>query len=76
MIDINSITTTQLSIALAAGIVGAGYITFILVPAWAAYGRMWEKVVASFLSLFILATLLGVGLALGFAIVYSYDTYA
>jgi hypothetical protein len=76
MIDISGITTTQLSIALATGVVGAGYITFILAPAWAAYGRMWEKLAASFLSLFILATLLGIGLALGFAIVYSYDQYA
>lgn len=72
----DGISTTQLAIALAAGIVGAGYITFILVPAWAAYGRPWEKVAASFLTLFILATLLGIGLAIGFAVVYSYDQYA
>jgi hypothetical protein len=72
----DGITSTQLAIALAAGIVGAGYITFILVPAWAAYGRTWEKVAAGFLTLFILATLLGIGLAIGFAVVYSYDQYA
>ena len=36
------LTTTELSIAVAAGIVGAGYIAFILMPAIAAYGRLWE----------------------------------
>ena len=56
--------------------VGAGFIAFILVPAWDSYGRVWEKLAASFLSLFILATLLGIGAAIGLAIVWSYDTYA
>lgn len=76
MIDLESLTPTTVSIALAAGIVGAGYIAFILIPAWSSYGRLWEKVAASFLTLFILAMLLGVGLAIGFAVVYGYDTYA
>jgi hypothetical protein len=70
------LTTTELALALAAGVVGAGYIAFILVPAWESYGRLWEKVAASFLSLFILGTLLGFGAAIGLAIVWSYDTYA
>jgi hypothetical protein len=46
------------------------------VPAWESYGRLWERVSASFLTLFILATLLGIGAAVGLAIVWSYDTYA
>lgn len=71
-----SLTTTELALALGAGITGAGYIAFILLPAWQAYGRLWERVAAAFLTLFILATLLGVGAGLGFAIVWSYDRYA
>ena len=70
------LTTTELAIALAAGITVAGFIAFILVPAVSAYGRLWEKVGAGFLSLFILATLLGLGAALGLAVVWSYDRYA
>jgi hypothetical protein len=70
------LTATELALALSAGVVGAGYIALILVPAWESYGRLWEKVAASFLSLFILATLLGIGAAIGLAIVWSYDTYA
>ena len=69
-------TTTEAAITLAAGIVGAGYIAFILVPAISAYGRFWEKVGAGVLSLFILATRIGIGAALGLAIVWSYDQYA
>ena len=69
------LTTTELSIAVAAGIVGAGYIAFILLPATSAYARLWEKAAAGFLTLFILATMLGIGGALGLAIVWSYDRY-
>ncbi len=70
------LTTTELTIAVATGVVGAGYLAFILVPAVAAYGRVWEKMAAGFLTLFILATLVGMGAALGLALVWSYDRYA
>ena len=70
------LSTTELSIAVAAGIVGAGYIAFILVPAVSSYGRLWERAAAGFLTLFILGTLVGVGAALGLLVVWSYDTYA
>ena len=70
------ISATQLVLALAAGVVGAGYIALILVPAWECYGRLWEKLAATFLSLYILVTLLGIGSAIGLAIVWSYDRYA
>ena len=70
------ISSTQLVLALAAGVVGAGYIALILVPAWECYGRVWEKLAASFLSLYILLTLLGIGSAIGLAIVWFYDRYA
>jgi hypothetical protein len=70
------ISSTQVVLALAAGVIGSGFIMFILVPAWDSYGRLWERVAASFLSLFILASLLGIGAAIGLAIVWSYDQYA
>ena len=71
-----NLTTTELALALAAGVVGAGYIAFILVPAWESYGRLWERVAASFLTLFTLATLLGIGASIGLLVVWSYDRYA
>ena len=70
------LTPTEIVLALAAGVVGAGYLAFILTPAWECYGRLWEKVAASFLTLFMLATLMGIGSAIGLAIVWSYDRYA
>lgn len=74
--DLQNPTPTSLTILLASLIVVAGYAALILVPAWGAYGRLWEKLAASFLTLFMLATLLGIGLAMGFLVVYGYDTYA
>jgi len=70
------LTVTELTIAVAAGIVGAGYLFFILLPATTVYSRLWEKIAAGFLTLFMLTTLLGAGGALGLAIVWSYDRYA
>jgi hypothetical protein len=69
-------STTDIAIALAAGAVGVCYIVLILMPAWRCYGRLWEKLAASFLTLFILGTLLGIGAAIGLAVVWTYDTYA
>ena len=69
-------TTTELTVAVAAGIVGAGYLAFILAPAVSAYGRVWERIAAGFLTLYILGTLLGIGGAIGLVVVWSYDRYA
>jgi hypothetical protein len=51
----------------------AAFVGLILVPALQSYGRAWEKIAASVLSLFVLATLVLIGIALGVAIVYYYD---
>ena len=69
-------TTTELAIAIAAGIVGAAYLAFILSPAVSAYGRVWERIAAGFLTLYILGTLVGIGGAIGLIVVWSYDRYA
>jgi len=69
-------STTELAIAVAAGIAGAAYVFFILVPALRAYGRVWERIAAGFLTIYIAGTLLGIGAVLGLAVVWSYDRYA
>lgn len=59
----------------AAGLAVLGAYGFlILVPAWTAYGRTWEKLAASFLTLFVVAAFAGVGLAAGLVIVYFWDS--
>jgi hypothetical protein len=72
MIDLS---TTQIAIGLAALVAGAAYLSLVVAPAWRCYGRLWERLAASVLTLFILATLVGIGAGIGFAIVWSYDQY-
>lgn len=71
-----SLTPLNIGIAAAAVVVLIGYLIYIVVPAWGSYSRLWERVAASFLTLFILVSLLGAGLSIGLSIVYFYDTYA
>jgi len=55
---------------------GAGLISLIaftaliLVPAMGSFGRTWEKATAAMLSIFVLAALVAIGVALGVTIVY------
>jgi hypothetical protein len=70
------LSSTEIVIALAGALVLACYVALILLPATRCYGRVWEKCAASVLTLYVLATLLGIGAAIGLAIVWTYDTYA
>ena len=65
-------------IALGAGglVALAAYVSLIFIPAWTSYGRWWERAGAGFMTLFILATLLGIGVGIGAAIVWTYDHWA
>ncbi len=72
----DAVNPTELVLILAGVLTVAGYVAFILMPAWASYGRVWEKMAASFLSLFMLGSLLGVGSTIGATIVWFYDRYA
>jgi hypothetical protein len=45
----------------------------ILVPALSSYGRGWEKATAGFLSIFVLAALVAIGIAAGALIVYNWS---
>jgi hypothetical protein len=46
------------------------YLTLILVPAWTAYSRLWERLAATVLSLYVLGVLVGAGVAGALAAVY------
>lgn len=73
---IADLTPTEISLILAGTITLICYVVFIVAPAWASYGRLWERVAASVLTLFILATVLMIGIVLGAAVVWTYDTWA
>jgi hypothetical protein len=58
-------------VAIGAGVlVLALYVGLILVPALTSYARLWERVAASALSLYVLVVLVGVGVAGALAGVY------
>jgi len=69
-------SATQSAILVAGLLAVAAYVFFIVVPAWVSYGRWWERISAAFLTLYILAALVGVGTMLGFTVVFFYDRYA
>jgi O-antigen ligase len=62
------------TVAIGSGVLGLiAYIAFILVPAWGAYSRIWERVAASFLTLYVLAAFVILGAAGGAAVIYFWD---
>jgi hypothetical protein len=46
------------------------YVGLILVPAWSAYSRVWERLAATVLSLYVLLVLVGGGVLAALAAVY------
>ena len=50
------------------------FVWLILTPALSSYGRAWEKAVAGFLSLFVLAALVLAGLVIGVVIFLNWDS--
>jgi hypothetical protein len=68
------VTSESIAIGGAAAACAMAWAVFILAPAWTSYGRLWERVAASFLTLFILATLLGIGVVVGLVVVWAFAT--
>ena len=52
----------------------AAFAAWVLVPAWSAYSRAWERVAAVFLSLYVFAALVGIGIAGGAAVIWFWDS--
>lgn len=58
-------------VAACAGVFGlALYVGLILVPAWTSYSRMWERMAATVLSLYVLLVFAGGGVLAALAAVY------
>jgi hypothetical protein len=71
-LQLTKLTTTEIAIGLGSVIAFITYALLILAPAWASYGRWWERFAASFMTLFILATLVGIGAGIGGLIVVNW----
>jgi hypothetical protein len=64
-------TTVNDLVAVCAAVFGlALYAGLILVPAWTSYSRLWERVAATLLTLYVLAVLVAVGVVGALAAVY------
>ena len=53
----------------------AAFVAWILTPALTAYSRWYERVGAAFLSLYVLAAMVGVGLLGGATVVWFWDRW-
>ena len=60
--DLVAVCAATFGIALYAGL--------ILVPTWTAYSRLWQRLAATVLSLYVLVMLVGLGVAGALAVVY------
>jgi len=68
--EMSRTTINDLAVVCASVFGLALYVGLILTPAWTSYSRVWERVAASILSLYVLAVLVGVGVAVALLAVY------
>jgi hypothetical protein len=66
-------TWTYIAIGSAAGVSLIAWIALVLVPAWTSYSRLWERLVATVLSVYVLAAFVMVGLLLGGGFLWYFD---
>jgi len=66
-------TLTVVIAGAAAGISVIAWAILVLVPAWTSYSRVWERVAATVLSLYVLGAFALAGSGLGAAILWYYD---
>ena len=64
---------TYIAIGSAAAISLIAWAGLVLVPAWMSFSRVWERLVATVLSLYVLAAFIGVGVLLGGGFLWYFD---
>jgi hypothetical protein len=66
-------TWTYIAVGSAAGVSLIAWVGLVLVPAWTSFSRVWERLVATVLSVYVLAAFVGAGLLLGGAFLWYFD---
>ena len=66
-------TWTYIAIGSAAGVSLVAWVALVLVPAWMSFSRVWERLVATVLSLYVLAAFVAAGLLIGGAFLWYFD---
>ena len=72
----NSTAITYLVGACAAVFSLAAYGAWVVVPAWTAYTRAWQRVAALFLSLYVLLAFIGAGMVAGVGVIFAWDRFS
>jgi len=70
--ELKHLSITEITLGVTAVISLIAFAVFIATPSWQSYGRLWERMAAGFLSIYIGAALLGVGVATGVGIIAVY----
>jgi hypothetical protein len=71
-ITLTQLTPPEIAIGVGGFVALVAYAVLIVAPAWSSYGRWWERIAASFMTLFILATLVGIGAGIGGLIIVNW----
>lgn len=66
-------TWTYIAIGSAAGVSLIAWVALVLVPAWTSFSTLWERLVATVLSVYVLAAFALVGLLLGGGFLWYFD---
>jgi hypothetical protein len=66
-------TWTYIAVGTAAGLSLIAWVALVLVPAWTSYSRLWERFVATILSLYVLAAFVLAGALLGAGFLWYFD---
>jgi hypothetical protein len=73
MSSLSNQTWTYIALGTAAGLSLIAWVGLVLVPAWTSFTRVWERVVATVLSLYVLAAFVVAGLLLGGGFLWYFD---
>jgi hypothetical protein len=73
MSSLSNQTWTYIALGTAAGLSLIAWVGLVLVPAWTSFTRVWERVVATVLSLYVLAAFVIAGLLLGGGFLWYFD---
>jgi hypothetical protein len=64
---------TYLVVGAAGVITLAAWVALVLVPAWASYSRLWERAVATVMSVYVLSAFVVAGGAIGGLFLWYFD---
>ena len=73
MSSLSNQTWTYIALGTAAGLSLVAWVGLVLVPAWTSFTRAWERVVATVLSLYVLAAFVVAGVMLGGGFLWYFD---